>query len=424
MKAKMNKIRFCKILFSLALTVLSVQVRAQVLHGFGAKNDNYIPAIIPPGQTMVDVTLGNPDDTDPNVQYHWEFIKVNKPHYQCSFCPEWPNTQMPVVTLEYGLWLFQVTRASKYGIQTENVVVNVSNDIFVKAKPKNNRCCWSNGEEISLSQFDITTEPPGFENLIELSEDSRVAQHWAESPETEQIISFQAVEGCEYPVHGQTSINVIEGQVYVQANFVADRGLVRAIDAMESIREINGMKDRFKKAEEMLKPVKKLGPFDYDYNVGGAVNLYGGYECCCGTKHNYLGINANLYGSVSVMATFTPFVAFPPFKIKFGVEGGISLTLADFKVSGSIFDDDECGCSLVDLIPFNVYVDIMGGIAFEGPAADMLSATGLVVGGLSWTLNYNIKDGWDATNLNFYLKLRGKVCLLFARYQMEYYLVD
>ena len=424
MKAKMNKIRFCKILFSLALTVLSVQVRAQVTHGFGAKNNNYISALIPPGQPNVDVTLGNPDDTDPDVQYEWKLVKVNKEHYQCSFSPGWPNTRMPVATLDYGLWLFQVTRASKYGIQTENVVVNVSNDIKVKAKPKDGRCCWSNGEEIKLSQFDITTEPPGYENLVDLSENSRKAQHWAESPETEQIITFKAIEGCEYPVYGQTSINVVEGHVYVQGNIVADRGLIRAIDALESIRDVKGMKNRFKEVEAFLKPVSKLGPFDYDYNVGGAVNLYGGCECCCGTKHSYVGINANLYGSVSVMATFTPFVAFPPLKIKFGVEGGISLTLADFKVSGSVFDDGECGCSLVDLIPFSVYIEIMGGVALESPVADLLSVTGLVVGGVTGVLNYNIKDGWNASDYNCYLKLRAKACLLFARYQMEYYLID
>lgn len=421
---KVYRIQFFKTLILLVLMVFSLQAKAQLEHGFGADGNNFISAIIPPGQSTVDVTLGNPAENAQNTQYHWDLVKVNKPYYQCTFSPGWPNTKMPVATLDYGTWLFKVSRASKYGIQVEYVVVYVSNYIEVKAKLKEGRCCWSPGEEISMNDFNIETFPPGMENYVDLDEGCREAVHGASRPETEQTVIFAPVSGCDYEVHGQTTITVIEGKIHGQLNLVNDRGLLRARGALLAINHLDGMKDRFKKVEQYLNPIKKLGPFDYDYNVGGALNFYGGEECCCGEKHDFLGISGNVYGTLSVMATFTPFLAFPPFKFKFGVEGGISLTLADLKFSGTIFDEGDCGCSGVDLIPFSVYADIMGGIAFEGPAADVLSATGLLVGGITGTLNYTFSDGWSASNWDMYFKFRAKVCLLFARYQYEWILVD
>ena len=413
----------------LLLFCIASPAKAQVQYGFASNNDGWISALLFPGQDYAPVTLGNTKDENcPDCQYYWEFIEGVQPlGYSDSQWPPtgiWPRLKNPVVNMPLGEALFQCTRVSIYGFQTELVKVIVDNKIKVTAKP--NQCCWSNGDPITIDQFTISTDPPGFESRVALDANSQEARHFVESSETTQKINFMHVGNSgplvnPIPVIGETEITVIESHQHHTVTIGLSRNLARAIDALEHIDKWKGS---FAKAEQMMQPLKKFGPFDFDYDFGGSINIGAGEECCCGKKYDFINLNGSAFFNASFMFTATPIAVFPPLKLKFGAEGGISVALLNIKLSESRHDPDECGCSMVSTLPFNFYVNIVGGVALESPLPDMLSASGLVVGGFSADLSYIASDGFSSSGYNFYLKVRAKAVIPFATYSYEWILLD
>lgn len=413
----------------LLLLCVAAPAKAQMPYGFSSNNDGWISALVMPGETSAVVTLGNTkDEKCPECQYYWEQLEGAHPlSYSDSQWPPtgvWPRLQNPAVELPIGDYLFRVTRISIYGFQAEMVKVSVSDKIVVNAKPK--QCCWSNGDEISIDQFDFTTDPPGYESVITMDDNSTVARHFVESSEYQQTVGFKHRNtgggmSAITPVIGESSITVIESAQHHTGTVGLSRNLIRAVDAFS---DIDKWKGSFKKAEELMKPLKKFGPFDFDYDVFGSIIVGAGEECCCGKKYDFINLSGTAGVSASFMFTATPIAVFPPLKLKFGAEGGVSLSIVNIKFSESMYDDDECGCTMVSALPFNLYVNIVGGVALESPLPDMLSASGLVVGGVSADLVYLSTQGFSPSGWSFYLKVRAKAVLPFVTYSYEWILLD
>ena len=102
-------------------------------------------------------TLGEPD-ASADVCYIWTGPHIVGNANQAVI------TVNPIDTLE----VYQVKRISKNGVEEDQAEVHVEDSVIIKyviAKYQ----CYNHGEEISTSQFDITTEPKGYENLVTVS---------------------------------------------------------------------------------------------------------------------------------------------------------------------------------------------------------------------------------------------------------------
>lgn len=109
-----------------------------------------------PGNTQK-VSIGTPDAAN-DVCYMW-----TGPHID-------GNANQAVVTVNPHdtLETYMVKRISKNGIEEDEVKVRVEDSIAivsVKAKYK----CYNHGDNISPSQFEIETEPAGYESLVTVS---------------------------------------------------------------------------------------------------------------------------------------------------------------------------------------------------------------------------------------------------------------
>jgi hypothetical protein len=63
---------------------------------------------------------------------------------------------------------YQVKRISQFGVEEDEVWVFVEDSVEIRSvKAKYN--CYNSGDEISTSQFEITTYPEGYENLVTVS---------------------------------------------------------------------------------------------------------------------------------------------------------------------------------------------------------------------------------------------------------------
>lgn len=410
----------------LLLLCVAAPAKAQEPYGFSSNNEGWISALVLPFETKTLVTLGNTKTEDcPNCQYYWEWLEGVQPlSYSDSQWPPtgiWPRVKNPIVEMPIGEALFRVTRVSEYGFQAEMVKVIVSDKITVNAKPK--QCCWSVFDPITIDQFDITTDPPGYESYIVMDDDSQEA-HPSPSLTSEytQTVHFKHVSSNLWPIIGEVDVTVINSQYHSIGITPLSRSLVRAIDAFE---KIDSWKGSFAKAEELMKPVKKLGPFDFDYDVAGTINIGCGMECCCTNKREYISMSGTASLSASFMLTGTPIYALPFVKLKIGAEGGISVSLVNFKLSESVFDEGECGCSSMSTLPLSFYVNIVGGVALESPLPDLMSVSGLAVGGVTGNLSYFSSDGFKWTgDMDMYLKIRAKAVLPFVTYSYEWILLD
>ena len=143
--------RSVKILFAVAI-VLSFQfsVLSSAFAQFAGEDKKIARE---PGNTQK-VDIGRPDPAN-DVCYMW-----TGPHID-------GNANQAVVTVNPHdtLEIYQVKRISKNGIEEDEVKVRVEDTIsIVSVRPKYK--CYRNDEGISTSQFEIVTEPEGYERLV------------------------------------------------------------------------------------------------------------------------------------------------------------------------------------------------------------------------------------------------------------------
>lgn len=415
MKTKMNKFRFSARLLLLALTAFTMQAKAQLLeHGFGAEDNNYISVLLRPGDPLKNVTLGNPDENDEDAQYHWKLVKSTPPDASHYFDDGWETKQCPVVYLNHGKWLFQVTRASKYGLQMENVIVDVSNSIKVTAEPKDDRCCWSAGETIKMDQFDIKTEPPGYESYVDLHENCRLAVKDDLFSETEQEITFVPVESCDYYVFGQTTIKVINSDMEDNNySLGVGRDLMEIKKKLDKLKTINEAKKRIATLEDLVKPVKKVSPFEFSVEVGGSTDFGIGKQCCCGKDYGFLQGNASV--GIEASASVKIPSPYPAIKIKLGIFAGVSLEVEDARFSTALMDCIDCNFSY--LMPYSVSGGISLEVAWE-PVDDILEVSATGSGVCSWDLKFDFqKKDYVESNHDFYITVKVKAKAVFAYYE-------
>lgn len=213
--------------------------------------------------TQVGVTLGEKDDGSIYCSYRWDVLQ-QPPTSTVDFELSNRFLARPTVWLEKpGNYIFQVSRASEYGIQREIVNIEISNTFrLLSAKPKNS--CYHPGDDITIDDFILETDPPGFEDKIYLREDSKKVKNIDPNsyiPLDEQNIYFQMEDedgvlvDCGYKGH----IAIVEEY---GAQFLYDMHVDDPVQMQNDYERL--VKFLYDNGEELIEDIELYKPI-YDF---------------------------------------------------------------------------------------------------------------------------------------------------------------
>ncbi|MBQ4547929.1 MAG: hypothetical protein IJA42_01865 [Bacteroidales bacterium] len=157
-----------KMLFVLLFVSIGLNSYSQTSPVF-AGEDKYV--FFDPDSRVGEVKLGKTDDSN-DVYYVWD--TWDQPAGgNCEFDNYYISN--PTVTFyEPGRYVFQCIKVSKFGHKKEYVVLNVTSKVDILDVEPKSSMCFIHGSALSKLDFNITTQPSGCEEYVEIKEGTDV----------------------------------------------------------------------------------------------------------------------------------------------------------------------------------------------------------------------------------------------------------
>lgn len=392
------------------------KVEAQDIQPYGFAGENQALYLTSPSGILV--SLG--DNSSPGsiyCTYRWDVIEQPEGS-SFDFPLDKRFLSNPRVILEKaGRYIFQLARASKYGIQRELVTVDLCTNVtLVSAVAKNN--CYHPGELVRIEDFDIKTYPEGFEDRVSIHPDDGVVKPLDPNDLIgieQHTVRFKMADedGSLVDCNVVEKINVLESdysstftvtmedkeallaELARLSSFIEDnQGITEDLkpyaDFIKKIADITGFSEDFDSAESMIQFAQDHGN-DLGVAVGTAANMLklallgkaivkgpGGLNILLyiDTKHLNIGFGVDccetkqrptlmpvLMGKATVEAGFTfdigiPYLSFPGFGGLY-VRGGLGFGI-ETPNYWLQYVDFNCSDHLLELHPY-----IVGTIALD-----------------------------------------------------------
>jgi hypothetical protein len=157
-----------KMLFVLLFVSIGLNSYSQTSPVF-AGEDKYV--FFDPDSRVGEVKLGKTDDSN-DVYYVWD--TWDQPAGgNCEFDNYYISN--PTVTFyEPGRYVFECIKVSKFGHKKEYVVLNVTSKVDILDVVPKSSMCFIHGSALSKLDFNITTQPSGCEEYVEIKEGTDV----------------------------------------------------------------------------------------------------------------------------------------------------------------------------------------------------------------------------------------------------------
>ncbi|MBO5956326.1 MAG: hypothetical protein J6Q39_02085 [Bacteroidales bacterium] len=157
-----------KMLFVLLFVSIGLNSYSQTSPVF-AGEDKYV--FFDPHSRVGEVKLGKTDDSN-DVYYVWD--TWDQPAGgNCEFDNYYISN--PTVTFyEPGRYVFECIKVSKFGHMKEYVVLNVTSKVDILDVEPKSSMCFIHGSALSKLDFNITTQPSGCEEYVEIKEGTDV----------------------------------------------------------------------------------------------------------------------------------------------------------------------------------------------------------------------------------------------------------
>jgi hypothetical protein len=157
-----------KMLFVLLFVSIGLNSYSQTSPVF-AGEDKYV--FFDPDSRVGEVKLGKTDDSN-DVYYVWD--TWDQPAGgNCEFDNYYISN--PTVTFyEPGRYVFECIKVSKFGHKKEYVVLNVTSKVDILDVEPKSSMCFIHGSALSKLDFNITTQPSGCEEYVEIKEGTDV----------------------------------------------------------------------------------------------------------------------------------------------------------------------------------------------------------------------------------------------------------
>lgn len=193
--------------------------------------------------TQVMLGLDEVYDNDDSY-YEWSLISHPDDYYEPpmgTFPYGGGSSHRTVAVVDVkGDYIFCLTRLSKYGYQKDEVRVTVKDvaDI-VMVKPKKEKECFQPGAPISIGDFFIITDPPGYEKYVMLAEDSQTAcdvspVSFTEDQEIHFLVKHHDSDGSPELSDKSCKISVYDQVDFVTAEF-SEKDIVKALSSFSDM---------------------------------------------------------------------------------------------------------------------------------------------------------------------------------------------
>lgn len=336
-------------------------------------------------------------------------VSIGVPDGSSDKCYEWsgPNiesvdTHQPVIVVhpQSPEETYICTRTSSCGVEQDEVVVRMKDTIsLVSVTPLKD--CYNSGDALALTDFQIVTDPAGYESLVQFSPTQ--VYNLAGASEERQTITF----GLTY--NGYTSSKTAQVNVFNEDLGVSEGQSVDFHKFIKDFQKVNAMVEKAKGLSDKLNSLAKgVSPCEPDFHL--VLNFPQGsdiHACCNGKEVNGFKINWPSYDVNLGIDCYIPTSLSIPhvggLEIHVGAAIGVTLGPLAFTFKGD--------CSNITL-PLGLYANISGGVRLSLFDPDFLSGELNLVGtgstSLVWTIGQSIQ--WHPLDVN--LKLVGKVTVL------------
>ena len=372
--------------------------------------------------------FAGPDKRIVREPHNRQTTTLGEPDASADACYIWTgphivgNANQPVITVNPidTLEVYQVKRISKNGVEEDQAEVHVEDSVIIKyvfAKYQ----CYNHGEEISTSQFDITTEPKGYENLVTVS--PSVANNNAGfSIENNVPVTFTLTK------NGHTStmvknITVFNSDLTISQNL--GQGLSNIRRLLMSFTLVNNALEDLKKCTRPLDFIKRApcrwsdtANHQSGAEASGALDITPKLLCC--GDHRMAPALQIKFGQLSKGASFgcrvplygVPYVATLDFV--FNISGSVFVGPVD----GILSTNTECAQLC---FPFGATVSINGGVGGSVLGGDILKLDALVQASASATASWCPIGPKNNLKLSANLSLVGYVEMCsFVKYSIEF----
>ena len=186
------------------------------------------------------------NDPNPDCVFHWSVISHPE---GASYSFNNANVQQPLFTFNKatGIYVLEVTRVSKFGYQREYVSLEVKSEIelLVAISRKD---CWSPGDPVRAEDFELTTNPPGYDDRVVVHpDDTRIKEdEWWYKDIRFRIHNPGDVEDKDCDVKGQIFI----------ANLSIDDIFKKFDEASELWNSIKGARENYQKIKTYCRVIK------------------------------------------------------------------------------------------------------------------------------------------------------------------------
>jgi hypothetical protein len=342
-------------------------------------------------------------------------VEIGLPGNTSEYCYTWTggdiktDVHQPTVTVnpKKASNTYRVTRTGPCGVEEDEVIVTLKDSAgIVSVKPL--KCCYSAGDAISIEDFEIVTEPTGYESMVTLSPTTaRNKAEWIGTEDT-QDITFK----LEY--NGKTSTKVVTVKVFNDdLAMTAGQQSLSLKDFIKDLEKVKKQVAKGQKLADMLSslssaatPCKPEANLDFAFPAGRSLK-----SCCNGKEVDGFSIDGPAITlGITVECDFPTSLTIPV------IGGGLYINVAvgvgafvgpfNFKYLGK-----ECTSAT---IPFGLYANVSGGLKFKVPDEDILSMQINVVGEAKSSIVWVVGEGPQWHPLDLTITAVGKVVLLYG----------
>lgn len=342
--------------------------------------------VLNPGQVYFTVQLGL-DEVYDNDDSYYEWTLISCPDdYTPPPTGTFPNggnfLRKTIANVSVkGDYIFCLTRLSKYGYQKDEVRISVK-DIaeIVMVKPKKDKECFKPDVPLSIEDFEIVTNPIGYNRLVMLAEDSQTAGDVSpgsitESQEIHFLVKHNDSDASPVPSNASCKITVFEEVQFLSAEF-SENDIVQALSKIsESVKDFAEVLEKLNsgKQDEITLEESPISPI---CDVFVDLNFY---RRCCGNIDSYY-LNYVVKGEFGVGIR----IPLPIVPGLYGLISGKFVFSPDLSGFVCLAGNDKCGDPFsIDLIGRG---EIGAGLGVGSPGAVNLEA--IIVGGIEGRTSY------------------------------------
>ena len=253
-----------------------------------------------------------------------------------------PTQQVVVPSTPGSSYTFHVKKISDR-VQTCTITLTVRDTLVIVSIDPIPQC-WTDGDDISESQFNIVTDPPYMDNYVHLQNDSKKASFPSEgwnlnweaqtTDEVTQTLRFEAVKNGQVLDNKTCQITVYKGEPFANIELNADvTSLVNKLQRMSTFA--TNMTNYAATVTDKLKSWMPKLSFSIDSSNFNAGVRGGNHVCCNGLRDRYsytlyfnggVGVKAHAGVPVNKFGTaYPPLLTLPPqLQLVFNMSLGVS----------------------------------------------------------------------------------------------------